>query len=315
MQFGNVLALALVLTAGAAQAEAVKSSPLPKLRPVVAEPAPAMDVSVATANRHGLISVLMPRVRPEGLVQAVVKTPATIPEAAPEATVQPAVAVIEPLKRPQFRPKGLEDRFAKAAAKAAAKPTKGWGLFKASATRTPPAQSTILPKKGSVCGDPSIRGEALAPVVGKIKACGIAEPVRVTEVAGVKLSEAATIDCPTAIALKDWVEAGLQPSFDNNPVVQLQIAGHYVCRPRNNIRGNKISEHGRGKALDISGFVLADGSKLSILGHYRKMKAIKASHKAACGVFGTTLGPGSDGHHEDHLHFDTASHRNGAYCK
>jgi hypothetical protein len=38
-------------------------------------------------------------------------------------------------------------------------------------------------------------------------------------------------------------------------------------------------------------------------------------HRAACGTFGTTLGPGSDGMHEDHFHYDTARHRNGAYCR
>jgi hypothetical protein len=38
-------------------------------------------------------------------------------------------------------------------------------------------------------------------------------------------------------------------------------------------------------------------------------------HRAACGRFGTTLGPGSDGMHEDHLHFDTARHANGPYCR
>ncbi|MFY9319919.1 extensin family protein, partial [Lentibacter algarum] len=44
-------------------------------------------------------------------------------------------------------------------------------------------------------------------------------------------------------------------------------------------------------------------------------KAIRAAHKAACGPFGTTLGPGSDGYHEDHLHFDTARYSGGPYCK
>ena len=33
------------------------------------------------------------------------------------------------------------------------------------------------------------------------------------------------------------------------------------------------------------------------------------------GIFGTTLGPGSDGYHEDHMHFDTAHQRGGAYCR
>lgn len=131
----------------------------------------------------------------------------------------------------------------------------------------------------------------------------------------VKPSQPATITCETALATKSWIEKGVQPAFGKDPVKVLQIAGSYVCRPRNGIRGNKVSEHGRGKAIDVSGFTLTSGKTLSIQGDWRKYKAIKASHKAACGIFGTTLGPGSDGHHEDHLHFDVASHRNGAYCR
>lgn len=88
-----------------------------------------------------------------------------------------------------------------------------------------------------------------------------------------------------------------------------------MCRTRNHKKGAKVSEHGKGRALDISGFVLADGRALSVVRDYRKSRAMKASHRAACGSFGTTLGPGSDGMHEDHLHMDIVGYRNGTYCK
>ena len=130
----------------------------------------------------------------------------------------------------------------------------------------------------------------------------MAQPVRVTAIAGVRLSQPATIDCATASALKDWVKQGLQPAFGRNEVVELQVAGHYVCRPRDSVRGDRISEHGRGKAIDMSGFTLANGQKLSVAQDWRRKdgRAIKAAHKAACGIFGTTLGPGSDSYHENH---------------
>ena len=44
-------------------------------------------------------------------------------------------------------------------------------------------------------------------------------------------------------------------------------------------------------------------------------KALVKSHAAACGIFGTVLGPRSDGYHRDHFHFDTANYRSGAYCR
>jgi hypothetical protein len=141
----------------------------------------------------------------------------------------------------------------------------------------------------------------------------VPDPVRVTAVSGIRLSQPATIDCPTALALDTWVKKAVKPTFGRREVVELSIAAHYICRPRNNIRGAKISEHGRGKAVDISGFVLKSGREVTVARDYRGN--IRKVHKAACGIFGTTLGPGSDGHHEDHLHFDTASHGNGPYCR
>ena len=59
----------------------------------------------------------------------------------------------------------------------------------------------------------------------------------------------------------------------------------------------------------------ADGGLRYGIENLRNFKTLRPAHKAACGVFGTTLGPGSDGYHEDHMHFDTAAHRNGSYCR
>ncbi|MFV0490890.1 MAG: extensin family protein [Pseudorhodobacter sp.] len=173
------------------------------------------------------------------------------------------------------------------------------------------------PVQGSVCGDPAIRGEAIARIRGRIKGCGIENPVRVTEVDGVKLSTAATLDCTTATALRKWVSSVVKPAFGRQQVVRLRVGSHYACRPRNNRRGAKISEHGRGRAIDITAFTLADGTRLDIRNDYHKRRGapIRQAYKGACGIFGTTLGPGSDGYHEDNLHFDTARYRSGPYCR
>lgn len=188
-------------------------------------------------------------------------------------------------------------------------------LQPAAVTRnTKPGKELVVPSaKGSVCGDPTIRGEVLAPIGAKVNGCGIPNPVRVTSVGGIRLSQPATIDCATAKALKRWIDTGLTPAYGKQKVVQLQIAGSYMCRTRNHKKGAKISEHGRGKAIDISGFTFANGKTVRVLGNFDA--TMRKAHRAACGIFGTTLGPGSDGMHEDHLHFDVASHRNGSYCR
>lgn len=281
----------------------VLSTPRPRPRPGMAAPAPVVE-AVALP-----MTTPMPRPRPRNLAaMAPQAQPAPVPQAEPAPVVETAVLrMTTPMPRP--RPGNLDTSV-----RGKDKPKGlGFSLFKASA-RAPVSAVPVKPSAGSVCGDPSIRGKTLAPVVSKVRGCGIEDPVQITEVAGVRLSEAATIDCPTAIALKTWVETGLQPAFKGQ-VAKIRIAGHYVCRGRNNKSGAKISEHGRGRALDVSGLVLKDGSGLSIEAHYHKIKPLRAAHRAACGTFGTTLGPGSDGYHEDHLHFDTAHHSNGAYCR
>jgi hypothetical protein len=134
----------------------------------------------------------------------------------------------------------------------------------------------------------------------------------------VQLSTPAQIDCITAQALNNWVNGALVPSVGSagGGVARLEIAASYVCRPRNNQRGNKISEHGRGRAVDISAITLENGQKISVLDDWGRGKGgriLKSIRKAACGPFTTVLGPGSDRHHRDHLHLDTAR-GNRLYC-
>jgi hypothetical protein len=167
--------------------------------------------------------------------------------------------------------------------------------------------------KGAVCGNRAIRGEALAAITSRTKGCGIADPVRVTEIDGVRLSPAATINCDTAQALEKWIDQAMRPAFGTKKVVQLHIAATYACRGRNNVKGARISEHGRGNAIDIAGFTFENGKTQRVAGGFDK--TMRRAHKGACGIFGTTLGPGSDGYHEDHLHFDVARHRSGSYCR
>lgn len=280
-------ALLLALVGNPLRAEAVATSPRPLAR--------SAEINTGTVDTvpafapEGAVTVA-PKPRPAGLVPpvAAAKTDPAIP-----------VATAAPPLRPKPRPKGLVQSPPETVADTAPakKPTK---RDKTSA-------------KGSVCGDPAIKGVALARVKSKVKGCGIEDPVSVSSVDGIRLSQPATLDCTTAKALKSWLQQSMRPAFGNRDVVQLQIAAHYICRPRNNIRGNKISEHGRGKAIDIAGFVFSDGKSWTIARDYNKQ--IRKAHKGACGIFGTTLGPGSDGYHEDHLHFDTASYRSGSYCR
>ena len=174
-------------------------------------------------------------------------------------------------------------------------------------------------RKGQVCGDPDLQGDAVGPVPGRIKGCGIQEAVRLRSVSGVTLSKASLMDCKTANALKTWTEKSAKPALKSKGggLAGYKVAAHYACRTRNNQKGARISEHGKGRAIDISGFVLKDGTRLTVLKDWnsRHGSALKSMHKGACGPFGTVLGPRSDRFHRDHFHFDTARYRSGPYCR
>lgn len=273
----------LVMIGSSVLAEGLTSSVRPVPRPVLPTDAAVVEQAV------------------EGKLEAQPETPPdpnleTETALTPAAETPPAGLIVS--IRPMPRPANLGQTPVEIVAEAPA-PTK---KTKGKASRA-----------GSVCGDPDIKGIVIPPVTSKTKGCGIDEPVKITEVAGVRFSQPATVDCGTAIAFKKWIIQGMRPAFGNREVVQLHIFGSYSCRARNNVRGAKISEHGRGKAIDVAGFVLSNGQEWTIKKDYNK--TIRKAYKAACGIFGTTLGPGSDGYHEDHLHFDTADHSNGAYCR
>ncbi|MBS0125755.1 extensin family protein [Aestuariicoccus sp. KMU-90] len=173
---------------------------------------------------------------------------------------------------------------------------------------------------GGLCGDPALVGEPVGAVEAEIAGCGIDEAVRLRAVGEVGLSQAALIDCATARALRRWIDDTAAPSLrrQGGGLAEIKVAAHYACRTRNHKPGAPISEHGRGKAIDISGFRLRDGSEVTVLndwGSGKRGKALRQMHSDACGRFGTVLGPGSDGHHEDHFHFDTRMHRGGPYCR
>ncbi|AXI45340.1 hypothetical protein C1J03_04370 [Sulfitobacter sp. SK012] len=199
----------------------------------------------------------------------------------------------------------------------------GWSLrpFLRSneAAKTARTQRKLL-ERGAVCGDLAIQGEAIGRVSGRISACGIEDAVRVSAVSGVGLSTQAVMDCTTARALKTWLDDSAKPALakKGGGLSQIKVAAHYICRTRNNKKGGKISEHGKGRAIDISAFRLKDGSAFSVLNGWNaksSSKALRQMHKGACGPFGTVLGPNADRHHRDHFHFDTARYRSGSYCR
>lgn len=174
--------------------------------------------------------------------------------------------------------------------------------------------------RGAVCNDPDIQGEVVGFVPGRINGCGVQDAVKVRSVSGIGLSQQSVMDCTTAQALKTWINRGMKPAVGNfgGGVSQIRVAAHYACRTRNNQPGARISEHGKGRAIDISGFRMRDGSEITLLDGWGRRDTgaiLREMHQRACGVFGTVLGPESNRFHRDHFHFDTARYRSGSFCR
>ncbi|WP_118137726.1 extensin family protein [Oceanicella sp. SM1341] len=183
-----------------------------------------------------------------------------------------------------------------------------------------PSPRARTPAGAMICDDPRLAGQRITQIASAGPGCGIEQPVRVTEVSGVRLSRPITVNCRLASRMADWVEESAVPAALSlgTELVALDTVASYSCRPRNNQSGAKTSEHGRGNAVDIAGFRFANGREITVLDGWRTRRDkpfLTAMHKRACGPFGTVLGPNSDRYHRNHFHFDIAEHGNGAYCR
>jgi hypothetical protein len=141
------------------------------------------------------------------------------------------------------------------------------------------------------------------------------------ELSAVKLSTtlqvivkpAPVIRCSMAESLSLWIRDEAVPRVAKTGGAALRIVDtydDYNCRGRNRVIGARMSEHGRGNAVDIRSFTLAD-SKVMFLTDVHAPKDLRTGlREAACSRFMTVLGPGSDGYHEEHIHLDLAERNN-----
>lgn len=153
--------------------------------------------------------------------------------------------------------------------------------------------------------------------LGGPSVCGTERPYELSAVddGRVRLKPTALLRCPMIPQVERWIRESVSPAaryYFGSEVVEVSIAGSYSCRPMNHVSGAKLSEHGYANALDVSGFMLADGRKISVKRGWNGADAeqayLRAVHRAACQYFTTVLGPNHDRAHNDHFHVDLARH-------
>jgi hypothetical protein len=163
---------------------------------------------------------------------------------------------------------------------------------------------------------------ASAPPVSGPDGCGVATPVKLGAVVlpdgrHILLEPPPLIRCSLAEVLGDWIRDDVAPIAQNaGGLAKILASEGYECRPRNRIAGAKLSEHGKGNALDLRGFVLRNGQTVTVERPSEARDFMRQLKTTACARFTTVLGPGSDSFHKTHLHVDLAErHNNYRICQ
>ena len=149
-------------------------------------------------------------------------------------------------------------------------------------------------------------------------ACSVAHPLIVSALGSdVSIEPEAIMSCRAAESLARWVKEALVPAAQSHFGVAPTVIVHgstYVCRPRNNVAGAKLSEHAHANAVDVASIRFAERDSIGIGVNDAGSAGATFEDEiraAACDHFTTVLGPGSDAAHALHLHFDMAKRRGG----
>jgi hypothetical protein len=206
-----------------------------------------------------------------------------------------------PRPRPPAPPAWIEPRTFREAA--------GPDFISADVTSAPSACRLRLEKVAVLAPMPRLIGPG---------ACGGGDMVELDAVliAGgqrVEIKPAPVLRCDMAERLAAWVREDAAPRVAKaGPALRsVDTYDDFDCRGRNRVRGARLSEHGRGNAVDVRSLTLAD-ARVIRLTDKTVAKDLRSDLRAsACARFTTVLGPGSDGYHEEHIHLDLADRHNG----
>jgi hypothetical protein len=137
---------------------------------------------------------------------------------------------------------------------------------------------------------------------------------------GITATGLRAMTCPLARQFARWARESVQPAADQwlrGRIVRIETFGTYACRTRNSRPGARLSEHAFANAVDVSGFVLADGRRVTVEqgwngGDERVRRFLRAIHQGGCRRFAIGLSPDTDADHYNHMHFDMGR---GPYCR
>lgn len=145
--------------------------------------------------------------------------------------------------------------------------------------------------------------------------CGFSNAIQVRQTS-LALSSSFTLSCPAAASLALWERHVLQPAAQEHlgtGVRRLEHLGSYACRNVYGREGGNRSQHATANALDIAGFVLEDGKRITLARNWHgdapASSFLRQVHQGACRLFDGVLGPEYNQAHADHFHLDSGRQR------
>lgn len=117
------------------------------------------------------------------------------------------------------------------------------------------------------------------------------------------------VTCEVSQAFAGWARFGVDRAARQllgSGVQSIETFGSYSCR---NVAGtDRRSGHATGAAIDVSGFVLEDGRRITVSGGWhgseQERAFLRTVQQSACKRFDTVLGPDYNAAHADHLHVE-----------
>lgn len=146
--------------------------------------------------------------------------------------------------------------------------------------------------------------------------CGYDDAVRLTAGGARQIGlrpQGLGISCGVAASLAVWEWEVIQPAAQARfgaRVVAIDHFGSYACRRLYGRDTGSWSEHASANAVDIAGFRLSDGTRITVARDWAsggaKAAFLHDVRDGACRLFATTLSPDYNAAHHDHLHLDQA---------
>ncbi|MDB5698109.1 MAG: extensin family protein [Alphaproteobacteria bacterium] len=146
--------------------------------------------------------------------------------------------------------------------------------------------------------------------------CGYDDAVRLRAGGSTTIAyrpEGLATSCPVAAALALWEWHVVQPAalaHFGEDVASIDHFGSYSCRRIYGRAEGAMSEHASANAVDIAGFRLADGRRITIARDWRgngpERAFLRDVRDGACTLFATVLSPDYNRAHSDHFHLDQA---------